>query len=264
MAAPDKESPFSGGVAAWQEGLGRVRDVVRQELVARQLATHLPRTVVTAPAHALDVGCGQGTQAVRLARAGYRVTGLDPSDELLDLARAAAADEPMEIRRRLSFQRGDLLALDGELSGSFDAVCCHGVLMYLPTLGQAVQALVGCARVGGLLSVLTRNQAGIAMRAGMTGDWQGAIAGFDAHRYRNRLGIEGVRADAPDQVADALRAAGAGRVAWYGVRLFTDHWTAEDRTDALATVIDVESEAGRRDPYRSVAALTHTIAIRTG
>jgi 2-polyprenyl-3-methyl-5-hydroxy-6-metoxy-1,4-benzoquinol methylase len=60
-------------------GPGRnLRDVVRQELVARQLQTHLP-----AVPRVLDIGCAQGTQALRLARQGHQVTGLDASAELL-------------------------------------------------------------------------------------------------------------------------------------------------------------------------------------
>ena len=48
--------------------------MVRQELVARQLAAHLP---AARPARILDVGCGQGTQLLRLAWQGHQVTGLD-------------------------------------------------------------------------------------------------------------------------------------------------------------------------------------------
>ncbi len=51
--------------------LGRLRDVVRQELVAAQLREVLP---AGAPLRVLDVGCGQGTQALALARAGRTST----------------------------------------------------------------------------------------------------------------------------------------------------------------------------------------------
>ena len=68
---------------------------------------------------------------------------------------------------------------------------------------------------------------GIAMRAGMTGHWSEAVAAFDARTYGNRLGIDSVRADEPNQVQEALGRAGAATIAWYGVRLFTDHWGHE-------------------------------------
>lgn len=110
--------------------------------------------------------------------------------------------------------------------------------------------------------MLTRNRAGIAMRAGMSGEWSAALDSFDAHHYRNRLGIERVRADEPEEVRRALASADAERVAWYGVRLFTDHWGSEVVPDDFAALVAAEEEAGRRDPYRSLAALTHTIAVR--
>ncbi|MFD1545703.1 class I SAM-dependent methyltransferase [Nonomuraea guangzhouensis] len=72
---------FSAGEKRWRERLGSLRDVVRQELVSRQLAAHLP----PAPARVLDVGCGQGTQALRAAAQGHRVTALDASGDLLGL-----------------------------------------------------------------------------------------------------------------------------------------------------------------------------------
>lgn len=248
------------GVDAWLAGRGRVRDVVRQELVRCQLAAHLPDG--GGPLRVLDAGCGQGTQAVALGRLGHEVVGLDVSNQLLDEAQRAAAQEPPEVRRRLQFVSGDLLALGAEHAGVYDVVCCHGVVMYLPALEEAVAALCQAARPGGLLSILTRNRAGIALRAGMTGDWSGASGAFDARWYDNRLGIEGARADDPAEVQAVLAGQGATIDAWYGVRLFTDHWDGERPGDDLDRILAVEAEAGRRDPYRAVCALTHTIARR--
>jgi SAM-dependent methyltransferase len=252
------EGKFGPGVDAWLSGLGLVRDAVRQELVHRQLVAHLPQG--RGPLRVLDAGCGQGTQALALARLGHEVVGLDLSDKLLDEARRAAAEERAGVRSRLEFVTGDLLALGAEHAGRYDLVCCHGVAMYLPSLEGAIAALCGACRSGGLLSVLTRNRAGIAMRAGMTGDWAGALQGFDDRRYKNRLGIEAVRADEPGEVQAALTARGALVVAWYGVRLFTDHWGHEEPGPDFAQLLAAEEEAGCRDPYRSLAALTHTIA----
>ena len=82
-------SAFSGHEGRWQARLGKLRDVVRQELVARQLAGEL----APAPVPVIDLGCGQGTQALRLARRGYQVTGVDASAELLARFERDLADE---------------------------------------------------------------------------------------------------------------------------------------------------------------------------
>jgi SAM-dependent methyltransferase len=251
-------------VAQWVDRLGTLRDVVRQELVARQLREHLSPPDESGAARIVDVGCGQGTQAIRLAAAGYQVTGIDRSAELLDHAWRTADAEPEVVQRRLRWQRGELFDFAAAHASEWDLVCCHGVVMYLPSLPDAVRALVGLARPGGLVSILTRNQPGIAMRAGMSRRWADAVHGFDADRYTNRLGLADVRADRPEAVQAALSAVGAETVGWYGVRLFTDHWDDEDIPADLDALLDTEEQAGRRDPYRRLTALTHTLARRRG
>ena len=240
--------------------LGTAREAVRQELVTRQLAAHLPARGDGPALQVLDAGCGQGTQAIALARMGHHVVGVDLSAELLDAAAAATAAELPAVRQRLDFRQGDLLDLDESLAGRFDLVCCHGVAMYLRSLEALVSALAVATRPGGLISLLTRNRVSLAMRAGMSADWSAAQAAFDARHYTNRLGIEDVRADDPIEVQDAFAAAGAQTLAWYGVRLFCDHWPAVGPPADFAALLAAEEQAGRRDPYRSVAALTHTLA----
>jgi SAM-dependent methyltransferase len=51
----------------------------------------------TTPGRALDVGCGEGADAVWLARRGWEVTAIDPSAVALDRARVAATDAGVEI-----------------------------------------------------------------------------------------------------------------------------------------------------------------------
>lgn len=254
---------FEYGLAAWRTGIGLARDRVRQELVGRQLAEAIGHLHRDNPLRVLDVGCGQGTQVIRLGRAGHLAVGMDISDDLLGDASVALRAEPDDVQTRVQFLRGDLGHLPDGHEGSFDVVCCHGVVMYLDSLEAAIARLAGTLRPGGLLSVVTRNRAGIAMRAGMTGNWAGALEGFDARQYDNRLGVAGARADDPEDVSTAFAAAGVRAVAWHGVRLFTDHWGDVEVPDDIEMIVAAELEAGRRDPYRGVAALTHTLGVRT-
>ncbi len=253
---------FAPAVPAWQARLGLVRDVVRQELVHRQLMTHLPDPASGDAVRVLDVGCGQGTQLVRLARAGYEVVGLDPSDQLLHMASESLKSEDDEVRSRVQLRQGGI----GEWRRAgldFDVVCCHGVVMYLPSLAEAVRALVAACRPGGLVSVLSKNRSNLALRAAMAGDWEGAVTAFDRRSYTNRLGVEGARSDDPEEVLAALSVAGAEPVAWYGVRLFTDHWGDVESPAEIEAILEAEAEAGRRDPFRRLAALSHVIARRS-
>ncbi|HEX3647222.1 MAG TPA: methyltransferase domain-containing protein, partial [Pseudonocardiaceae bacterium] len=228
--------------------------VVRQELVARQLAEHL----AAPPLRVLDVGCGQGTQALRLARLGHDVTGIDSSEALLADLTAAGGTAVHPIR-------GDVLDMATLCEpGTFDLVLCHGVLMYFPDPEPLLTELARMVVAGGLLALLVRNGDGLAMRPGLLGDWATAWRAFDGSAYGNRIGVT-ARADRIADLTTALAGHGLRVDTWYGVRVFTD--TAPDDAvvpdDAtLATLLDCEERAGAADPYRGVAALTHVIARR--
>jgi SAM-dependent methyltransferase len=252
-------TPFTPGESGWQSRLGKVRDVVRQQLVARQLSAELPPP----PVRIIDLGCGQGTQAIGLARRGYEVTGVDASAELLARFERELAAEPAEVRARVRVERG-LIENSAERAGvsPFAAVLCHGVLMYHADPGPVLRAAAALTAPGGLLSLLVRNGDALALRPGLLGDWTACAEAFGSASYQNRIGVT-ARADRLAELTGRLAGHGLEVTAWYGVRVFTD--TAADDaepppdTDAL---LDCEERAGRTDPYRQVAALLHLIARR--
>ncbi|MFI1680328.1 MULTISPECIES: class I SAM-dependent methyltransferase [unclassified Streptomyces] len=213
----------------------------------------------------LDVGMGQGTQALRLARAGHKVTGVEQDSAMIAAARAALADEPEGIQGRVRIVEGDGHQTGVHfLPGSFDVVLCHGVLMYVEEPDALLAGLARMLAPGGLLSLLVRNAEALAMRPGLAGDWSGALAAFDSATYRNRLGID-ARADRLDVLTSALAGIAAPLQAWYGVRVFTD--TVADGAALppeweLETLLAAEERAGRTDPYRRVAALLHLCGVR--
>ncbi|MEV0587254.1 methyltransferase domain-containing protein [Nonomuraea sp. NPDC050310] len=256
-------SGFVAGEQQWRARLSTLRQVVRQELVARQLAGHLAGA---GPQRVLDVGCGQGTQLVRLARLGHEVTGLDSSATLLGDLRRDLAGEPDEVRARVRVVQGDARDLAGVFEpGSFEVVLCHGVLMYFADPGPLLDGLARVVAPGGMVSLLVRNGDALAMRAGLLGDWDSALRAFDHVSYGNRLGVA-ARADRVDDLVASLAGRGLSVRAWYGVRLFTD--VAPDDAGLpdkreLAALLACEERAATTDPYRRVAALTHLIAERT-
>ncbi|MDL2079196.1 methyltransferase domain-containing protein [Streptomyces sp. GXMU-J15] len=211
----------------------------------------------------LDVGMGQGTQALRLARAGHQVTGLEQDATMIAAARESLACEPDGIRERMRIIEGDGRDTGVHfLPGSFDVVLCHGVLMYVEEPDPLLAGLARMLAPGGLLSLLVRNGDALAMRPGLSGDWAGALASFDTTAYRNRLGLD-VRADRLATLKATLAGIGAPLHTWYGVRVFTD--TAADGAEIpadLESLLAVEERAGRTDPYRGIAALLHLCGVR--
>ncbi|MFK8908465.1 class I SAM-dependent methyltransferase [Streptomyces sp. YS-3] len=239
---------------------------MRQELVARQLDEQIAgRFPVGQRLRVLDVGTGQGTQALRLARAGHTVTGLESDPEMLRVAREALLTEPEGIRERVRLVEGDGNETGVHfLPGSFDVVLCHGVLMYVREPDAMLAGLARMLAPGGLLSLLVRNADALAMRPGLAGDWDGALASFDTDAYTNRLGLS-VRADRLDTLTRTLDGIAAPLHAWYGVRVFTDNVPNDVQlpsADELDRLLAAEDRAGRTDPYRRVAALLHLCGVR--
>ncbi|MFI9718654.1 class I SAM-dependent methyltransferase [Streptomyces sp. NPDC052396] len=232
--------------------------------VEEQIAARFP---VGRRLRVLDVGPGQGTQALRLARAGHQVTGLEPDPRMLAVLHETLAAEPAGIQERVRLVQGDGRDTGAHfLPGAFDVVLCHGVLMYL---AEPDAMLAGLARVlapGGLLSLLVRNADALALRPGLLGDWDTALAAFDSPAYTNRLGLP-VRADRREVLTATLAGIGAPLHAWYGVRVFTDAAGDErppPHPEELHRLLAAEERAGRTDPYRAVAALLHLCGVRGG
>ncbi|WP_286257394.1 class I SAM-dependent methyltransferase [Streptomyces graminofaciens] len=211
----------------------------------------------------LDVGMGQGTQALHLARAGHQVTGIEREPKLIAVAREKLAAEPEGIRGRVRIVEGDGRDTGVHfLPGSFDVVLCHGVLMYVEEPDALLAGLARMLAPGGLLSLLVRNGDALAMRPGLAGDWAGTLGAFDTTAYRNRLGLD-VRADRLGALTATLAGIGAPLHAWYGVRVFTDLASDDAAVPAdLEALLAAEERAGRTDPYRQVAALLHLCGVR--
>lgn len=78
------------------------------------------------PYRVLDIGCGEGKDAVFLAKCGYRVTAFDLSEPGLDKAKRLAEHNQVQVR----FFRGDVR--DYRPEGEYDVVFSSGVFHFLP------------------------------------------------------------------------------------------------------------------------------------
>ncbi|MFI1712557.1 class I SAM-dependent methyltransferase [Streptomyces sp. NPDC053513] len=250
---------FDSVGAAYAAHSGSARGRLRHDLVERRLLAELPAP----PATVLDVGCGNGEMTLRLAAAGHRVTGVDPSARMLAAAADRLATRPeLADRVRLVDAGLDSLPFDDD---RFDAVCCHGVLMYLDEPGEAIARLAGLVAPGGLLSVLAKNRRSIGVREALAGDYATArrLIGSGADRSVGNLGRE-TRGDTAEALDRLSAGHGLTPLPWQGVRIFHDHlddaWAPEPA--AYAAALEVEWAASWRSPYRDVSHLVHTLARR--
>ena len=116
----------------------------------------------------LDAACGTGMHAVGLARRGYEVVGADPSEGMVERARANAAAAGVEVRfevagfGELAGRLGVLKGKQGsEEAGTFDAVLCLGNSLPHTLTPEALHAALAdfavCLRPGGVLLIQNLN-----------------------------------------------------------------------------------------------------------
>jgi SAM-dependent methyltransferase len=119
--------------------------------VVASLGAILVETVDVQPGQrVLDVAAGTGTSALPSARRGAHVVATDLTPELLDVGRAAAAAEGLE----LTWQTADAEALPFA-DAEFDVVLSSIGVMFAPHHQEAADELVRVTRRGGTIGVLS-------------------------------------------------------------------------------------------------------------
>jgi len=121
------------------------------------------------PGRALDVGSGEGGDALWLAARGWQVTGVDISQNALDKAAALAREREDVDPARLTWQQADLTGWS-PTRASFDLVTAH--FMHLPLVDRErlFPALADAVAPGGTLLVVGHDADALPGGAGRHGD----------------------------------------------------------------------------------------------
>ncbi|MGC9455190.1 MAG: class I SAM-dependent methyltransferase [Phycisphaerae bacterium] len=145
----DAESIFDFGPMArrydqWYDTpAGQAHDRVQKDDVLRLLPP------ASAGQTLLDVGCGTGHWSAFFDDMGYRVTGIDASPEMVEVAASVVPE--------CTFRVADAYDLPFD-DGTFDVVAMMATLEFLPDQAAAVGEMARCAGEGGRLLVGTLNR----------------------------------------------------------------------------------------------------------
>jgi ubiquinone/menaquinone biosynthesis C-methylase UbiE len=97
----------------------------------------------------LDLACGTGAVAVRAARAGAQVTGIDLAPALVETAKRHAQEQGLDIDYRV----GDCERLDDVGDGDYDVVSSTCGIMFAPDHGATARQLARVTRSGGRIGL---------------------------------------------------------------------------------------------------------------
>ena len=255
---------FRTGAAKYAAYLETPEGRLRLDLAFANLQDFLPQA--TRSLHALDVGCGTGAIAVRLARLGLHVTLLDASEAMLDFAERAAREAG--VTERIALKHGDATQFANLFpAGSFDLILCHNILEYVDDPCAVLRSAARTLRdPSSIISVLVRNQAGEVLKAAIQdGDVAAAEHNLTAEWGHETLYGGRVRLSTAESLKAMLREPSLAVTAERGVRVLSDYLPPRvSRSDEYKRIFELERKLGRRPEFATIARYTHCLAHRAG
>ena len=255
---------FQTGAAKYAAYLDTPEGRLRLDLAFANLQDFLPQA--TRSLHALDLGCGTGAIAVRLARLGLHVTLLDASVPMLDFAERAAREAG--VTERIALKHGDATQFANLFPAeSFDVILCHNILEYVDDPCAVLRSTARALRdSSSIISVLVRNQAGEVLKAAIQdGDLAATEHNLTAEWGHESLYGGRVRLFTAESLHAMLLDSSLALTKECGVRVLSDYLPPSvSRTDEYQRILELERKLGRRPEFAAVARYTHCLAHRAG
>jgi len=261
MTAKADSERFQSGANEYAVYLETPEGRLRSDLAFANLQDFLPLRAKPSLC-ALDVGCGTGVIAVRLARLGIHVTLLDSSPAMLDIAKRAASEAG--VTDKVVLQHGDATQLESFFHArSFDVILCHNILEYCDDPGAVLRGAALLLRnSSAILSVLVRNQAGEVFKIAIqAGDLAAAENGLTAEWGQESLYGGRVRLFTAETLRAMLTEASLAAIAERGVRVLADYLPPRvSRSADYERIFELERKLGRRPEYAAVSRYAHCLA----
>jgi 2-polyprenyl-6-hydroxyphenyl methylase / 3-demethylubiquinone-9 3-methyltransferase len=148
---PEEIKKFGSMAERWWDSQGEFKTLhdinpLRLEFIQRFTALNGQRMV--------DVGCGGGILTEALARHGADATGIDLSEDLIDVADLHGLESGINVH----YQRISAEELASQQPDSFDHVTCMEMLEHVPNPGSIINACASLVKPGGMVFFSTLNR----------------------------------------------------------------------------------------------------------
>jgi SAM-dependent methyltransferase len=210
----------------------------------------------------LDLGGGTGSDAVRLALLGHRVTVVDPSPDALASLHRRGVDAGLEPGvRGVQGDAHDLL--DHVEASSYDLVLCHGVLEYVDDPGEALSAVATVLRPGGHASVVVAGRNAAVTARALAGDFDAAQSLLGTTSSTWDVRTLGPRRFVQSELLDLLTSHGFHPMTSNGLRVFADlvpSAIVDGEPGAREALYALERQVRGSSDFTSLSAGLQTIA----
>ncbi len=170
---------FGKVVHKWQDENAMPWGRLRRHSAWRNIAKH----AIERPLRILDIGGGDGMDAIHYASLGHSVTVSDCSPTMLSEAKKSAEEQGVIERLRL-VQTGREAVPDLFHEEPFDLILCHMMIEFVPNAPSLLRDACKLLATHGLFSVLDTNRySDVYMQAFQMKNLSGALGAVGAKEY---------------------------------------------------------------------------------
>ena len=159
---PEELEKFSAAAQQWWDPLGDMRTL--HHMNPLRLA-YIDNAVRLAGKKVLDLGCGGGILSETMAAKGALVTGLDPSEKLIEIARQHSQQTGVNVE----YVPGTAARFAEQYPANFDVLTCMELLEHVPDVSALIAACANLLRPGGQLLLSTLNRTWRSYAAAIVG-----------------------------------------------------------------------------------------------
>ncbi len=170
---------WDANASLWTAEVRAGRDLTHELFTSPRFMEFLPDL---AGLNVIDLGCGEGRNTRAFARRGARMTGVDVSPKILDLARQEEARAPLGIHYEVG-SSADLRAFEAD---SFDAAVSTMALMDTPDFPAVARAAFRVIRPGGGFFFSVLHPCFMTRDSTWAKDADGRVLGRQVSNYWNR------------------------------------------------------------------------------